>query len=85
MSKLITQYKVLFCGAFLCFLGGFYICTISTRTVFIGLAVIGIGMAFALSALSPVKKMILMQREEKENRIRRLEEAVELLKQNHRG
>ena len=85
MSKLIKKCKVLLCGAFICLLSGFYICTISTNTVFIGVAVMGIGAVVALSALFPAVKVVQLKNEEKGNRIKKLEEAVELLKKDKRG
>ena len=79
MSKLILKCKVLLCAASICLLSGSYICTISTKTVFIGVAVTGIGAVAALSALFPAVKVVRLQNEEKENRIKKLGEDVELL------
>jgi|GEM_PF-2681409 len=91
MDKLTKKYVVLLCAAFICLFLGFFICTISPKSIFVGIPVTGIGMVFALFGLFPAAKVFKRQIKEKENRmkslekrVKSLEEEVELLKKKNR-
>ena len=59
MKKIIL---ILICISLICVITGFYICTISTDTVFIGLGVIIAGAIVSLVALIPTAKLIKQQK-----------------------
>ena len=69
MSKLIRQCRVLLCVVLVCLVSGFYICTIGPNAVLFGIAVIGIGMIFALLALVTALKIVWLRNEGKKNSI----------------
>ena len=91
MDKLTKKYVVLLCAAFICLFLGFFICTISPKSIFVGIPVTGIGVVIGLFGLFFAGKVIRRQIEEKENRmkslekrVKSLEEEVELLKKKNR-
>jgi|GEM_PF-3565633 len=84
MKNYVTQIRILLGLSLLFIAGGFYIVTIRAdiALVGIGLGVIGIGLLLATSALYPAIKMMQMQNEQKEARIKTLEDEVARLKKN---
>jgi len=79
MKNTSRLFVILCCLALICSLGGFYLCTTAPDNVFIGLSLSIIGPLAALYAMIPLSRHIYRQ---KEDRIKRLEEEVELLKKN---
>lgn len=80
MKKLLNQVIFLLSVAGLFFLAGFFVCTTRVKNVPIGLALIVVGQVVALSALLPVGRLLRLQKQQKEERFKKLEQDIALIK-----
>jgi UDP-N-acetylmuramyl pentapeptide phosphotransferase/UDP-N-acetylglucosamine-1-phosphate transferase len=67
MKNPIMLIRVLLCSAVACFICGFLICTTNPDNVFVGITVMSIGGAIALSVIIPTVKMIQRAKATKKN------------------
>lgn len=80
MKSLENQIRFLLILSMLFFIAGFFVCTTRVKNVPIGVAIMVVGKVVALSALFPVGRLSQLQKQQKEERLKKLEQDIALIK-----